>query len=288
MRIYAAALNRGSPGPTARLSCGTCRRSRRSSQTCATRSSRGTRSRVAHSPSAGRATHTPCWSRRRWRSRRRPRGRPRRGSGSCAASRRSRCWRPPHSPTCFASGRVSATTGGQGTYGAQRARSSRSMAASCRPTSPRSRPCRASGHTRRAPSPRSPSGCRSERSTPTSDACSGGSSPEMRSTLTPHEMQAVADAAVPPDAPGTWTHALMDLGATVCKASKADCGRCPAQAWCLFASQGRTVERAPRATRETSGPVHLDDPLAARPDPRSPPRSPRCRLGHRRRADRRP
>ena len=74
------------------------------------------------------------------------------------------------------------------------------------------------------------------------------------STLMPHEIQAVADAAVPPDAPGTWTHALMDLGATVCKASKADCGRCPAQAWCLFASQGRTVERAPRATRETAAP----------------------------------
>jgi A/G-specific adenine glycosylase len=72
--------------------------------------------------------------------------------------------------------------------------------------------------------------------------------------LSAREIQAVADAAVPPEAPGTWTHALMDLGATVCRAASADCAACPASAWCLFASQGSTVKRAARATRETAAP----------------------------------
>lgn len=50
------------------------------------------------------------------------------------------------------------------------------------------------------------------------------------------EMQRVADGAVPPDRPGPWTHALMDLGATICRARNPDCGRCPARAWCRYAA----------------------------------------------------
>ena len=42
------------------------------------------------------------------------------------------------------------------------------------------------------------------------------------------EMQRIADAAVPGDRPGAWTHALMDLGATLCRAATADCDACPA------------------------------------------------------------
>jgi A/G-specific adenine glycosylase len=58
-------------------------------------------------------------------------------------------------------------------------------------------------------------------------------SPEALSTRT---LQAVADAAVPVDAPGTWTHALMDLGATVCKPRTPRCDGCPARPWCRFAA----------------------------------------------------
>ena len=50
------------------------------------------------------------------------------------------------------------------------------------------------------------------------------------------ETQRVADAAVPPDRPGPWTHAVMDLGATVCRPRNPDCGRCPARAWCRYAA----------------------------------------------------
>ena len=48
------------------------------------------------------------------------------------------------------------------------------------------------------------------------------------------QLQVVADAAVPPDRPGEWTHALMDLGATLCAPRRPACGACPAQAWCLY------------------------------------------------------
>jgi A/G-specific adenine glycosylase len=53
------------------------------------------------------------------------------------------------------------------------------------------------------------------------------------------ETQRVADAAVPPDRPGDWTHAVMDLGATVCRPRNPDCGRCPARAWCRYAATVR-------------------------------------------------
>ena len=48
------------------------------------------------------------------------------------------------------------------------------------------------------------------------------------------QLQVAADAAVPPDRPGEWTHALMDLGATLCAPRRPACGACPAQAWCRY------------------------------------------------------
>lgn len=58
--------------------------------------------------------------------------------------------------------------------------------------------------------------------------------------------QALADAAVPVGRSAAWTHALMDLGATVCRAASADCSTCPAAFWCAFATSGASVRRAPR------------------------------------------
>jgi hypothetical protein len=51
-------------------------------------------------------------------------------------------------------------------------------------------------------------------------------------------MQAVADAAVPGDRPGPWTHALMDLGASLCGPRVPRCESCPAERWCRFAIAG--------------------------------------------------
>ena len=71
-------------------------------------------------------------------------------------------------------------------------------------------------------------------------------------------LQAVADAAVPHDRPGFWTHALMDIGATLCHPRSPECDVCPARPWCLHAT-GRLSGAAPpgsspRATRETATP----------------------------------
>jgi A/G-specific adenine glycosylase len=70
------------------------------------------------------------------------------------------------------------------------------------------------------------------------------------------ELQAVADDAVPPDQPGTWTHAVMDVGATICKPRDPRCDACPARSWCRYATTMRaatmaaaTAPPAPRAPR---------------------------------------
>jgi A/G-specific adenine glycosylase len=52
-------------------------------------------------------------------------------------------------------------------------------------------------------------------------------------------LQAAADASLAPARPGDWTHALMDLGATVCRPRATHCDACPIAAWC--ASAGRPL-----------------------------------------------
>lgn len=64
------------------------------------------------------------------------------------------------------------------------------------------------------------------------------------------EMQVVADAAVPSDRPGDWTHALMDLGATLCAPRRPTCEACPAQGWCRYVtSPSEPRPMVPRPTR---------------------------------------
>ena len=54
-------------------------------------------------------------------------------------------------------------------------------------------------------------------------------------------LQKVADAAVPPSRPGEWTHALMDIGATLCRPQRPSCRSCPALTWCRYAQVGPGV-----------------------------------------------
>jgi A/G-specific adenine glycosylase len=49
-------------------------------------------------------------------------------------------------------------------------------------------------------------------------------------------LQVIADGLVPADDPGRWTHALMDLGATLCRIRAPRCGECPARTWCAAAA----------------------------------------------------
>lgn len=62
-------------------------------------------------------------------------------------------------------------------------------------------------------------------------------------TLSAPECQRLADAAVPPDRPAAWTHALMDIGATLCRPGHAACEACPASPWCAYASGAASASR---------------------------------------------
>ena len=71
------------------------------------------------------------------------------------------------------------------------------------------------------------------------------------------EMQGRMDQAVPPDRPGDFNQAMMDLGATVCLPNGApDCGTCPLSPLCAAHALGREQElpvkrrKAPRRVEE--------------------------------------
>jgi A/G-specific adenine glycosylase len=48
-------------------------------------------------------------------------------------------------------------------------------------------------------------------------------------------LQAAADALVDPARSADWTHAVMDIGATICRPRNAACGVCPLSGTCRFA-----------------------------------------------------
>ncbi len=87
-----------------------------------------------------------------------------------------------------------------------------------------------------------------------------------RAAIAPADLQAAADALVDPDRPGTWTHAVMDIGATVCRPARPSCGSCPAQPWCRTA--GATPTRAEAASARATATRATDRvPSRARPAP---------------------
>ena len=66
----------------------------------------------------------------------------------------------------------------------------------------------------------------------------------------PASLQALADQLAPPTAPGTWTHALMDVGATVCRVRSPRCADCPLAFACAWAAGRPASVAAGRARRE--------------------------------------
>jgi A/G-specific adenine glycosylase len=53
------------------------------------------------------------------------------------------------------------------------------------------------------------------------------------------ELQTVADKAVPVGRAAEWTHAVMDIGATLCRPRRPRCEECPARPWCRYGAGGR-------------------------------------------------
>ena len=66
--------------------------------------------------------------------------------------------------------------------------------------------------------------------------------------LGPVPLQAAADALVEVSDPATWTHASMELGATVCIARAPRCELCPVSKWCASAGSVEAPVRRSRAT----------------------------------------
>ena len=64
-----------------------------------------------------------------------------------------------------------------------------------------------------------------------------------RRDLSERELQHRADALLDPDDPGTWTQAMMDLGATVCRSRAAECDICPLAPWCASAGRVEVAEQ---------------------------------------------
>lgn len=62
-------------------------------------------------------------------------------------------------------------------------------------------------------------------------------------------LQRLADAAVPRDRAAVWTHALMDVGAMLCRPRHPACEACPANRWCRFAAGPRPRPRESHTAR---------------------------------------
>jgi A/G-specific adenine glycosylase len=77
-------------------------------------------------------------------------------------------------------------------------------------------------------------------------------------TLGRPAMQRLADAAVPTDRPGDWTHAVMDVGATLCRPARPACAACPAREWCAY--RARTADGREPDTRGARRPAHRPSP----------------------------
>jgi len=52
--------------------------------------------------------------------------------------------------------------------------------------------------------------------------------------------------------PGDWTHAVMDVGATVCRPRNPRCDACPLRAWCTFAAKTASSAHAPATARNVA------------------------------------
>lgn len=86
----------------------------------------------------------------------------------------------------------------------------------------------------------------------------------------PRRCQAAADALVPEGRSAAWTHALMDIGATLCRKREVRCDACPLVALCRYAQDrpDRGPDAGTRITR--SGPTSLPQAGAARARPAAP------------------
>lgn len=74
----------------------------------------------------------------------------------------------------------------------------------------------------------------------------------------------IAEALVPPESPGDWTQALMELGATVCRPATPDCGICPVAEECVAYASGDLAPYSLKRPRAAARIVHAALVVVAR------------------------
>lgn len=75
--------------------------------------------------------------------------------------------------------------------------------------------------------------------------------------LSPPALQARADRLVPVSASAAWTHALMDIGASLCRPREPRCELCPLRTTCLYRAQP-TALVGERAGRRPTAPMRFE------------------------------
>ena len=68
------------------------------------------------------------------------------------------------------------------------------------------------------------------------------------------DVQAIADQVAATSDPATWTHAVMDFGATVCRPRTPRCAECPVRPSCRFAAECRTGAAPARQAKRPATP----------------------------------
>ncbi len=70
--------------------------------------------------------------------------------------------------------------------------------------------------------------------------------------LTPKEVQAAADAALPPGESWAWNQCVMDLGAVLCRPTSPQCSLCPLRSQCAWQGSGAdpAIRSAAVSTRQ--------------------------------------
>jgi len=101
------------------------------------------------------------------------------------------------------------------------------------------------------------------------------------SALSEAQVQAAADSLVDPTRPADWAHAMMDVGATLCRPTRIECAPCPLRPWCGH-------QRTRRGARGSAGDGARGLPSAAADRPSAPSATDRARVRGRRTAAARP
>jgi A/G-specific adenine glycosylase len=82
----------------------------------------------------------------------------------------------------------------------------------------------------------------------------GGDSDSIDEPATRVGLRAAGQREVPPERPGDFTQAVMELGATICTPRNPRCGECPVRAACVAFGAG-TVDEIPRRSRKPARPI---------------------------------